>query len=252
MIYAKVDVKLRDHARAHRAGVAMATWTWALLYVREQETDGFVPDIALRGAWVGERAAREHARKLVEVGLWDEAEEGWRIRRYDEKNDTKDAIAARREETRERVARFRRNGSRNAVTEGACNALLTQPSAALVPGSRSRSGSERSDSREGVQGEGLRPIRPDEPLTAARAGYVETVRMGTGANLDAEAIWRNYVNDRIAKSMVFGSEGAIDADWRKWVDREPGFQRKNQGAARGAEITKQPYDKNAPWMKVGT
>jgi hypothetical protein len=148
VIYAKVDVKLRDHVRAHRAGEAMATWTWALLYVREQETDGFVPDVALRGSWVGESAAREHAAKLVEVGLWLVEPDGWRICRYDQKNETREQIAERRREVRERVSSHRRNKAGNVLPLDPKDPLLTPPPGALVPGSGSGSGSD-SGSREG-------------------------------------------------------------------------------------------------------
>lgn len=113
MIYAKVDVKLRDHERAHRAGAAMATWTWALLYAREQESDGFIPDVALRLSWVGEKQARRDADRLVEVGLWERDDRGgYRICRYESKNETAAAIAIRRAEARERMQAVRANKQR--------------------------------------------------------------------------------------------------------------------------------------------
>lgn len=146
MIYAKVDVKLRDHERAHRAGEAMSTWTWGLLYAVEHESDGLLPAISLRGAWAGERDAKKHAAKLVQVGLWEKTDDGFRILRFSAKNETKQAIEQRRKETRERVAAYRNKNVSNVDS----NALLTPASGALVPGSgsgsRSRSGSE---SREG-------------------------------------------------------------------------------------------------------
>ena len=69
MIFAKVDVELRDHDKGHRAGAAMATWLWALLWTRAKEEDGFVARASLRGSWRGERQAVADMRKLVEVGL---------------------------------------------------------------------------------------------------------------------------------------------------------------------------------------
>jgi hypothetical protein len=158
VIHAKVDVGLRDHVRAHRAGAAMSTWLWGLLYARGQETDGLVPDVALRGAWVGEKEARRHAVRLVEVGLWEDTNGGWRICRYEAKNETKEQIAERRRETRERVSNHRRNRSGNA--------LLTSATAALVPDSDSD-----SDSGSSLPGERER----ESPLDAAPEWFAKVV-----------------------------------------------------------------------------
>jgi hypothetical protein len=115
MIYAKVDVELRDHPRAQQAGEAMATWLWALLYTRRHELDGFVPDSALRGAWVSEEVARAHARVLADCGLFSPADGGWHIVRYAEKNESRADIEARREFERKRKQdqRKRRSPSRD-------------------------------------------------------------------------------------------------------------------------------------------
>ena len=129
MIFAKVDVELRDHDKGHRAGAAMATWLWALLWTRAKEEDGFVARASLRGSWRGERQAVADMRKLVEVGLAVESVktsdglredfawtslglrpdfvEGWSIVGYSEKNELKVTIAARRQAEVERQERFR-------------------------------------------------------------------------------------------------------------------------------------------------
>lgn len=143
MIYAKVDVKLRDHIRAQRAGVAMATWTWGLLYVREQETDGVIHAEALERSWCP-KEAKAHAATLVLVGLWEKHDEGWRICRYEDKNDTKKVIAENRQRVRERVAQFRRNSHRN----GLPSEDVTRYSSVTnetVPGSSSRSSFKSSE-----------------------------------------------------------------------------------------------------------
>jgi DNA-binding CsgD family transcriptional regulator len=224
MIYAKVDVKLRDHERAHRAGAAMATWTWALLYAREQESDGFVPDVALRGAWTGEKQAKRDAEKLVEVGLWEHADRGYRICRYEAKNDTKESIAARRKETRDRVAAYRKGVTRyNGVT----NANVAEGESVLVPGSRSLSGSD-----QGGAG-GRRALRPDEPLTDQRRKDFDALTfLGRPRDIDAE--WRTFVDNRIAGSKLFEGEGAIDGDWRNWVRRGNQFAAKEEPKNGGA------------------
>lgn len=219
MIYAKVDVKLRDHVRAHRAGAAMSTWLWALLYVREQETDGEIPKLALRLAWAGEKDARKHAEILVSVGLWEKSPEGWRICRYDAKNDTKAAIEANRKKVRDRVTAHRRNAS--------CNALhtpsVTDSTVTTVPGSRSRSDCD-SGSPEGVQGEPtaltfevgrdveLRP-EPAPPTTATPppwfATAAETASMAVGEVSELPARWASYRSSRSRKGWSMGHEDAV-------------------------------------------
>jgi hypothetical protein len=57
----------------------MATWAWARTYAREHRLGDFVPRVALPGSWVGARRARKDVAKLVEVGLFLEVNDGWRI-----------------------------------------------------------------------------------------------------------------------------------------------------------------------------
>lgn len=220
MIFAKVDVKLRDHVRAHTAGPAMATWLWALLYAREQESDGFIPSVALRLAWSGEKQARRDADKLVEVGLWERADGGWKICRYEAKNDTAEAIASRRKEARERMQSVRANRTRT-------NREPHESVQNEVPGSLSLSGSD-----QGGAG-GKRVLRPDEPLTEQRRKDFDSLTLMARPR-DIAAEWSGFVDDRIKRSMLFAGESAIDADWRQWVRRGNAFAAKEEPKSGGA------------------
>jgi hypothetical protein len=60
----------------------MATWVWALLWSKAHETRGFVPEVAVRGAWVGRRQAVKDFAILVSVGLARATTDGWRLRRW--------------------------------------------------------------------------------------------------------------------------------------------------------------------------
>jgi hypothetical protein len=110
MIHAKIDVKLHSHPKARKAGSAMATWAWALCYIRDHQTDGFISDAMIGAAWPGETQARKDAAKLVAVGLWEVVEPGagpdgdggWRLCKYEEKNDTRAQIEARLADDRAR------------------------------------------------------------------------------------------------------------------------------------------------------
>lgn len=118
MIFAKVDVELRDHVKAARAGSAMGTWLWALLWTRAKELDGFVAAEALRGSWVGIDRARKDLQKLVEVGLAEVSDGGWTLLGYAERNETREDIRKRRESAIERKARSRgRNTNVSRVTD---------------------------------------------------------------------------------------------------------------------------------------
>lgn len=236
MIYAKVDVKLRDHERAHRAGAAMATWTWALLYVREQETDGFIPDVALRGAWVGERDALKHAATLCLVGLWEKTDGGWRITKYDSKNDTKASIDARRAEARDRMGRVRANRVRTSHEPRG-----SEQSA--VPGSRS--GSVEVRDQVGVLS---RPAseRPDPGGKAPDwwDAVLATIGMNTGVDLEPGTAWLRYAGHRHGKGLPATREDALYwlptvmvpeakkslADAARQRERDAKFDRQRAGA----------------------
>lgn len=102
MIFARVDVAFRDHIRAGAAGEGgRSLWLWGLLYARGQETDGFLPEAFVRGAW-GESAEHnlELAERLVAVGLWERVDGGWTMLRYADHNETKAEIEDRRAKER--------------------------------------------------------------------------------------------------------------------------------------------------------
>lgn len=239
VIYAKVDVKLRDHERAMRAGVAMGTWLWALLYVVEQETDGAIPSVALRLAWAGEKDARKHAAVLVRVGLWEPTDDGWRICRFADKNATRDEVAKRRREVLDRVTKHRRNALHVvSVTEGTATA---------VPGSGSGSGSGSAL--------GSSPGRDPEPdrssMPAWWAGAIAATEHAIGGTVaDAHARWLSYDSSRERKGWQRGHRDAVG--WLSDVVRRERRDEKTTGVrARPADVTKQPFDPEAPWIKDG-
>lgn len=176
MIYAKVDVDLRDHLKAHKAGSAMATWLWGLLYARGQQTDGHVPDLALRLSWAGEKESRRHAVLLVEAGLWENTDGGWRILKYAEKNSTKNEVDENKARARERMQRVRANRTRT-------NGEPPPKNFAEVPGSGSGSGSDLG-SREGEperepEAEATTEVKPAK--FRYREAYARGIAKGKGS-----------------------------------------------------------------------
>ncbi|HYE90631.1 MAG TPA: hypothetical protein VEA38_06425 [Terriglobales bacterium] len=231
-----MDVKLRDHKRAAEAGSAMSTWLWALLYAREQETDGLVPAIALRGAWVGEKTARKDACTLVAVGLWEAAPDGWRICRYAEHNETRAAIAARREEAKQRMQRVRSNKMRT-------HAEPRESEQRAVPGSRSLRDVEERNDPEGL---GKTSGVPGGPVVDMATSIPDAFQAAADAELllspeqvDVAFEWRKYLPDRRKNGIPV----TVD-DWRGWVLKAIGFakrdrmresERREREAARAAE-----------------
>lgn len=77
MSWGKVDDKLHAHLKAQRAGEAMALWVMALSWTSAYLTNGFVPkDQPLR--LLG-KSGPKMAEKLVSVGLWEDALDGYRF-----------------------------------------------------------------------------------------------------------------------------------------------------------------------------
>lgn len=126
MIHARVDVELRDHEKAHRAGQAMGTWTWCLLWTRAKERDGFVAAEALRGAWAGEKQAVRDMATLVRCGLAVVVDGGWMLHGYADKNETREQIDARRAEGRERKRKHDAKRRSNAPVTHSADALVTR------------------------------------------------------------------------------------------------------------------------------
>lgn len=211
MLHAKVDLILTTHPKAHAAGEAMGLWTWALLYSRQQELDGFVPRWSLRLAWCGEARALEHADKLVLVGLFafDADRDGWVVLNYAAKNETRDEIAERRQldRTRKRPAGIRTESKR--TPEG------FPPQG--IPDSDSDSG---SGSQEGVQGE-------ESPKSGAR--YAEAYATGISRGKGTPYAWpgTKYAEWDLGKVIKTFAKDSAKRPYRgeqllRWIDHTAG------------------------------
>jgi hypothetical protein len=228
---------------------------------------------------VGAVQASKIAERLISVGLWREDKErgGYWIHDFLDYNPSrkeaeaqKDALRAVRSEAGKRGAERRWSSRSDGKPDGKpdgktmANAVANRsqshgpdpdPDPDPVPDQDSLPSGVSARAR-GVGGG--RVLRPDEPLTDQRRKDHEALT----ANLDPrdpEPEWRNFVDDRISKSILFASAAAVDAGWRKWVGQETVFRKKarlreqNDNGARsrrGAEITKQPFDPEAPWIKA--
>ena len=118
MIFAKLDVSIYAHRRFVEAGFeAVGYWALALAYLRHQESeDGFLC-LSLIGVplGAGPERCRPLCERLASVGLFREAEGGYFLVNYAEKNETKDEIEVRKKAVRARKASSRKSRSQSRV-----------------------------------------------------------------------------------------------------------------------------------------
>lgn len=91
MAYIQVEASVRTHKKFLKAGPA-ASWLWlcGMGYCQDGLTDGFIPFAALK--YLGVESPKPLKSKLVEAGLWDEVEGGWRVHDYLKHNRSSEEI----------------------------------------------------------------------------------------------------------------------------------------------------------------
>lgn len=131
----KVDDNLAFHHKVIAAGnAAIGLWARAGSFSMQQLTDGFIPDHVIPS--LGKKA---EATRLVQVGLWERVDGGYRFHQWSERQPSKQQVEAERLAARERqqrareAAAARRNGSSHAVTSGEVTAKFTRESRAPRP-----------------------------------------------------------------------------------------------------------------------
>lgn len=121
MTWVKIDDQAMTNAKVLAAGPdAVTLWLAGLCYANAQHNDGVIPKVVLNALYPSDewdRRRRERAaRRLVEVRLWVEEGDHWRIHDYADYQEEalKVAVAERREYERQRKAaqRERRKSER--------------------------------------------------------------------------------------------------------------------------------------------
>jgi hypothetical protein len=105
MSWAKVDDRANEHRKQLEAG-AEACWLWTcgLMYANRQDArDGFIPALVLPMLYPF-RGPKKLAARLVDVGLWEKVDGGYRVHNYHQWNPTKEQVEAEREAGRRRAA----------------------------------------------------------------------------------------------------------------------------------------------------
>lgn len=157
MPWFKVDDKLHEHPKAHRAGIeAIGLWTLAGSYCGDNPNDGFVPERVLV-RWIPTPAkGRRLAQRLVEAELWhpdtQDGEAGWRFHDWGDFQPTRAQIA---EERRKKAEAGRKGG--------------------LSSGRSRREASAKADASQSVKP----PSRPDpNPSVVTQVSHLKAVPRG--------------------------------------------------------------------------
>lgn len=107
MGWVKLDDGFPEHPKVEQAG-ERAAWLYVcgLAYCSRQLTDGFIPDqkIGRLTQTTGERAL---ADRLVQVGLWDRADDGYRVHDYCKHQRSKAQVERQRERSAARMRDWR-------------------------------------------------------------------------------------------------------------------------------------------------
>ena len=248
-----IDVRIIAHPKADAAGPeAMGLWLWGMAFARLNRLAGVLPRVSVLKAWGGSRNIIL-AKRLVDAGLWIALEGGdWEIFNFEKKGAGRPK-SDRPTASTERVRRFRmKRVSETHETRVTPVSPVTETRVSETSASISLSSSLSSGSSSSGDPRGPRELRPDEPLTdRLRADFESEMLNVPRRDIDAE--WRDFVDDRIKRSATFGSHGAVEADWRKWVRRGHAFAAKDRIASQGRRAERQPLgDPNAKWLKTGS
>lgn len=265
-IYAAIDVELADHEKAVAAGSAMYLWTWAMLWLRKQKADGFVPRTnAIRCPWEDAKVNEKAAKRLIDVGLWESAEGGFRVRNYAKKNDSRETIEARIASNRAKQQAFR-NRSRASDAPPSSGALSNQEVTGYVTGYERVSPDALADVDVDV-GYGSPPVQPPPPSepSATTAPRIRTVSVSGEPATEPPTTIEITEDVRgqcaMAGAPLPGPEHVVAClanarkkqvrshDWGSelvaWMIREKSYRRAAGGG--GPRDVQPPASPNAPW-----
>ncbi len=159
MVWGKMDDKFHRNRKVRELrlkkggrealGVWSFWWSWCL---DDPELTGVVPACELSA---GDEKA---AKLLVEVGLWDEVDEGYRFHDFHDYNPTREQLDRKREADRTRVASKRGASREDVATDtDATNPRVASPARVPVPSRPDPSQGEKSAPSEPTLGASTTP-----------------------------------------------------------------------------------------------
>jgi len=111
MGWVRIDDNFADHPKViGLSDTAFRLYIEALCYSNRQLTDGFIPmSVYLKAS------KNDDADYLIEAGLWEEVPKGYLIRSYTEYQPTREKVHSKRDQSRERLKKFREKEKGNAI-----------------------------------------------------------------------------------------------------------------------------------------
>lgn len=253
-VYGRLAVQLRNHERPAVAENlcpgAMGLYAFLVIQARGEQTWGDVDELVAFASWGAATPKllayrRKQAEALIASGLVERQGGRLVVVKYAEHNDTPDVIAANREgaRTRKQDQRNRDRGSQPPpgpdvtrdwdVTSRVTDASVTSSSFNSGSGSGSLGGAG-----------GAPPGAPPDWWAKA----VATVEQVVGPVDQPGARWLEYDASRERKGWARSHRDAVG--WLTAVTREERTRARASPTRNAAETTKQPFDPDAPWMKV--
>lgn len=237
--FAPIDVSIMTHPKACKAGPeAMGLWLWGQTYAKLHKTDGVIHRAAALVAWGGKRNIML-AKRLVEAGLWVAREDGdWVVHNFDKKSPASQSSSR----DRMRELRARRAGKRE-ETQSDVTSLPSHPVTRDANSDAECSTSTSYSSGSGSSG-GAGGATPPAWWAAA----IAAAEMAVGPVGEHLARWLEYDAARERKGWARNHRDAVG-----WLTTVVRGEKRNARASpgRGADVTKQPFDPEAPWMKIG-
>lgn len=205
MTWFRVDDTFAMHEKVVEAGnAAIGLWTRAGAWSMQQLTDGFVPNHVVRVL-----GTPKERRTLVEVSLWEEAEEGIQFRNWEGRQPTKEQVISARQAANERqrhareAAKSRRDSRRDSQES---NGVSHGPPDPTRPDQEAKASSERPRKRacrlpdEWMPDDQVRQTMitelPDLDFKAEHAKFTDHWHAKAGKDatkLDWNATWRNWM-----------------------------------------------------------
>lgn len=203
--YVKKRTHIINHPRFLEAGaVARDLYDWGMLWSGQLETDGEIPMAALLASpWgAGQKKNVVVAQKLVDVGLWERTDVGYRICKWAEQgNVTKAQLEEQRQAARERMRSRRSAKHPPPCSDGVRENFARSDSE--VPTSLST-----SPSLSGSSGRDPEPDRSSMPAWFSTAA--ETVAMTIGGSVDElPSRWASYAASRDRKGWAKNHGDAV-------------------------------------------
>ena len=233
-----------DHPRFTDAGaLARDLWQWGMLFSGKHETDGVLRmNDVLRSGWgYGDKRNVKLAEKLVDVGLWERTDAGYRISKWAEMgNPTKAELDEKRGEEREgRASRRKRTSS--PPTESVPDARECPPRTHdSVPYSHSLSLEDRNDVGVLRRPAGAFTSSASEPLLEDAHKTWESRTFAEAPDDPLPAVWANFCGHYAGQEFL--NREAFLGKWQKWIGNQ--IQRDKQARIARAD-RKQAFNQRA-------